>query len=192
MKKDNNFIGLLIAFILILLTFNSLLHSTLFHGFLIKKYSDNETYLEIDKNVTIYITGFSQELDVDFSDDEKAHMKDVRNLVLMQQLIFIVLLVVFFVLVYKRKIKLNHIKKSTSIISFIGFLCLIASLSFNTFFKLFHLMFFPQGNWQFASESLMIQVYQQSFFRNFFITAIILSLFISAIIHFIVGIKRKI
>ncbi len=190
MKKDF-LIGLLIAFFLILLSFNILIHCSWFHQKLIERYSNNTYFFEIDKNVTEYITGFSQELNVDFSDNEKSHMKDVRNLILIQQFIFIVLLITFFVLVYKRKIKLNQIKKSTLIILFIGFLSLIILLFFNIFFTFFHLLLFPQGNWQFSSDSLMIQVYQQSFFRSFFIITIILSLFISVIIHFIVGIKRK-
>ncbi|MDD5086133.1 MAG: DUF1461 domain-containing protein [Candidatus Nanoarchaeia archaeon] len=184
MKKDF-LIGLLIAFFLILLSFNILLNCNHFHKKLIEEYNDNPYFLEINKNVTKYITGLSSELDVDFSDDEKSHMKDVRNLILLEEFIFIIFSIAFFVLVYKRKIKINHIKKSTLIIFFIGFLCIITSLFFNTFFKLFHLIFFPQGNWQFLPSSLMIQVYQQSFFQNFFIATIALSVFIALIIHLI-------
>lgn len=189
-------IALLIAFVVILGSFNFLLHSTSFHGSLIKKYSDNPTYLEIDKDVTRYITGFSSELNVDFNEDEKSHMVDVKRLVLIEEFIFIALLIWFFILVYKRKIHYNHFKKAALTVFLIALLSLIASVFFNSFFKLFHLVFFPGGNWQFNAGSLMIQVYQQSFFQGFFVrtilAAVFISLFLTILFYLIVVKNRKI
>lgn len=191
MKKDF-LIGLLIAFFLILLSFNFLLHCNQFHKKLIEQYTDNPYFIEVDKNVTKYITGFTSELNVDFNENEKLHMEDVRNLVLIQQFIFIVLIVLSFMLVYKKKINVNYFRKSSIMLFLIVLLSFIASLFFDIFFKLFHLILFPQGNWQFSSDSLMIQLYHQSFFKNFFIATIILSLLISIFIHLISNMKRKI
>ncbi len=177
--KKELLIALLIALVIILGSFNYHLYSTSFHGSLIKKYSDNSIYLETDRNVTRYITGFSSELNVDFNEKEKFHMADVKRLIMFEQFLFIALLIGFFVLIYKGKIRLNHFKKAALIMFLIAMFSLIASLFFNRFFKLFHLILFPQGNWQFSASSLMIQAYQQSFFREFFTRTIIVAVIIS-------------
>jgi len=187
-------IALLIAFVIILGSFNFLLYSTSFHSSLIKKYSNNPIHLEIDKNVTRYITGFSSELNVDFSEDEKSHMADVKKLIMFEQFLFTALLIGFFVLVYKRKIRLNHFKKASLIMFLIALLSLIASLFFNSFFKLFHIILFPQGNWQFDASSLMIQTYQQSFFQGFLIRMILAVIFILlflTIFFYLIVVKNK-
>ena len=188
-KKDF-LIALLIAFIIILGSFNYYLYSASFHGLLIKKYSDNSAHLEIDRNVTKYITGFSNELNVDFSEDEKSHMADVKKLIIFEEFLFIALLIGFFVLICKRKIYLNHFKKAALIMFLIALFSLIASLFFNSFFKLFHIILFPQGNWQFNLGSLMILVYQQSFFREFFVRTIIVLFIVSFFIVFIINLLK--
>ena len=189
-------IALLIAFIIILGSFNFLLHSTSFHGSLIKKYSDNTNHLDIDRNVTRYITGLDSKLNVDFNEDERLHMLDVKRLVLIEEFLFISLLIGFFVLIYKRKILLNHFKKVSLIVFLIALFSLIASLFFDSFFELFHIILFPQGNWQFNAGSLMIQVYQQSFFQGFFVrtilAAVFISLFLTIFLYLIVVKNRKI
>jgi len=190
--KKSFLIALLIVFIIIFGSFNFLLYSTSFHSSLIKRYSDDQNHLEIDKNVTRYITDLSSELNVNFDENEKSHIADVKNLVMVEKFIFIILLIWFFILVYKKKIYYNYFKKASLILFLIALLSLIVSVFFNSFFIFFHFVFFPQWNWEFPASSLMIQVYQQSFFLNFFIITIIVSLFITAIIHFIVIKKRKI
>jgi len=194
-KKDF-LIALLIAFITILGSFNFLLYSGSFHGLLIKKYSGNPANLEIDRNVTRYITGFSSELNVDFSEDEKSHMADVKKLIIFEEFLFVFLMVWLFVLIKKRKINYSRLKKSALIIILIAISSLIASLFFNSFFKLFHLILFPQGNWQFNAGSLMIQTYQQSFFQGFFVrmilVAVFISLFLTIFLYLIVVKNRKI
>ncbi len=184
-------IALLVAFIVIFGSFNFLLYSTSFHGLLIKKYSENPIHLEIDKNVTKYITGFSSELNVDFDENEKSHMADVKRLIIFEEFLFIALLIGFFVLIYKRKIHINHFKKASLIMFLITLFSLIASLFFNSFFKLFHIIFFPMGNWKFNAGSLMIQAYQQSFFQGFFLRMVIVVIVISLLLVLIVKIIQK-
>jgi len=189
-KKDF-LTALLIAFIIILGSFNFLLHSISFHGSLIKKYSDNQSHLEIDKNVTRYITGLSSRLNADFNEKEKSHMADVKRLIIFEEFLFIALLIWFFILAYKWKINLNQFKRAVLIMLLIALLSLVASLFFNRFFELFHLVFFPQGNWQFPSNSLMIQVYQQSFFQAFFVRAIIIAFIFSLLPVILIKIIEK-
>lgn len=187
-------IALLIAFIVILGSFNFLLYSTSFHGSLIKKYSGNSAHLEIDKNVTRYITGFSSELNVDFSEDEKSHMTDVRRLIIFEEFLFVFLMVWLFVLIKKRKINYSHLKKSVLIVILIAIFSLIASLFFDSFFELFHIILFPQGNWQFNASSLMIQTYRQSFFLEFFVRFIVVAVFISlflTIFFYLIVVKNR-
>ena len=192
-KKDF-LIALLIAFIIILGSFNFLLHSTSFHGPLIKKYSDNQSHLEIDRNVTRYITGFSSELNVDFDENERSHMADVKRLIIFEEFLFIALLIWLFILIKKRKINYLHLKRSALIVILIAIFSLIASLFFNRFFELFHLILFPQGNWQFNASSLMIQTYQQAFFREFFVRTILVAVFISlflTIFFYLIVVKNR-
>ena len=185
-------IALLIAFIIILGSFNYYLYSASFHGLLIKKYSDNPNRLEIDRNVTKYITGFSNELNVDFSEDEKSHMADVKRLIIFEEFLFIALLIGFFVLIYKRKIHLNHFKKAALIIFLIALFSLVVSLFFNMFFELFHIILFPQINRPFNLGSLMIRVYQQSFFREFFVRFIAAAFIFSLLLVLLIKIIEKI
>ncbi|PIN78698.1 hypothetical protein COY26_05455 [Candidatus Woesearchaeota archaeon CG_4_10_14_0_2_um_filter_33_10] len=189
-KKDF-LIALLIAFIIILSSFNYYLYSTSFHSSLIRKYSGNPSHLEIDRNVTRYITGFSSELNVNFNEKEKSHMADVRRLIILEQLLFVFLMVWLFVLIKKRKINYSHLKKSALIVFLITLLSLIASLFFDSFFELFHIILFPQGNWQFNAGSLMIQTYRQSFFREFFIRFIMVAFIFSLLLVLLIKIIEK-
>ncbi|MBU3941882.1 MAG: DUF1461 domain-containing protein [Nanoarchaeota archaeon] len=186
-KKD-----LLIALFIILGSFNFFLYSTCFHGSLIKRYSDNPDYLEIDKNVTKYITGFNNDLNVDFDENEKSHMADVKRLIIFEQLLFIFLVVWLFVLIKKRKINYSHLKKSALIIILIAVISLISLLFFDRFFELFHLILFPQGNWQFNASSLMIQTYQQSFFQEFFVRVIVVAFIFLLLLIFLIKIIERI
>jgi len=113
---------------------------------------------------------------------------------LFEEFLFIALLIGFFILIYKRKIHLNHFKKAALIVFLIALFSLIASLFFDRFFKLFHLIVFPQGNWQFQASSLMIQVYQQSFFQEFFVRVIVAAVFISlflTILFYLIVVKNR-
>ncbi len=184
-------IALLIAFIIILGSFNFFLYSTCFHGSLIRKYSDNPSHLEIDRNVTRYITGLGSELNVDFNEDEKSHMADVKRLIMFEEFLFIALLIWFFILAYKRKINYSHLKKAALIVILIAVFSLISLLFFDRFFELFHLVFFPMGNWQFSSNSLMIQVYQQSFFQEFFVMVIVVAFIFSLLLFLLIKIIEK-
>lgn len=189
-KKDF-LIGLLIAFIIILGSFNYHIYSARFHGSLIKKYSDNPDYLDIDRNVTKYITGLGSKLNADFNEKGKSHMTDVKRLIMFEEFLFIALLICFFILAYKRKINLNHFKKAGLIVFLIALFSLIASLFFNRFFELFHLIAFPQGNWQFEASSLMIQTYQQSFFQEFFVRVIVVAFIFLLLLILLIKIVKK-
>jgi len=45
-------------------------------------------------------------------------------------------------------------------------LTLSALLDFTKFWVLFHVFFFPQGNWMFSADSILITLYPESFFSD--------------------------
>ena len=48
----------------------------------------------------------------------------------------------------------------------------ISSLFFGAAFTFFHQIFFPQGNWAFPADSVLIRIYPRQFFLDFFIKII--------------------
>ena len=49
-------------------------------------------------------------------------------------------------------------------VSFISLMLVIGIIAFNSLFTILHKVFFPQGNWQFPADSLLIQTFPYSFF----------------------------
>ncbi|MBU4482238.1 DUF1461 domain-containing protein [Patescibacteria group bacterium] len=74
----------------------------------------------------------------------------------------------------------------------IAVISLISLLFFDRFFELFHLILFPQGNWQFNASSLMIQTYQQSFFQEFFVRVIVVAFIFLLLLIFLIKIIERI
>ena len=102
------------------------------------------------------------------SEEEISHMEDVRLLVFIALTLFLVLSFVF----YKNiDVDYGHLIRKLLWFDGIVLFCLIF---FNWFFKLFHLILFPQGNYLFAENSLLIQTYPQSFFIWMFVFFIVL------------------
>lgn len=111
-----------------------------------------------DNSVVPYlVTGDVDNLE-EFDANEISHMEDVRDLVMLAITIFLVLLPMF---VAKPIIDNKNLKKKIIWFDIILLICLIF---FNIFFKIFHMLFFPQGNYSFAADSLLIQTYPLSFF----------------------------
>ncbi|MAG38588.1 hypothetical protein CMO90_00705 [Candidatus Woesearchaeota archaeon] len=124
-----------------------------------------------------------------FSSDEKAHLEDVR--ILFKKLFL--LLKVSIALLFVSLIGLYALSKNfqdeffkalflSGICSFV-FLSLLffASLNFSITFDGFHKLFFPQGNYLFSSESLLITLFPEKFFKDFFIRVLFGSLILSII-----------
>lgn len=59
---------------------------------------------------------------------------------------------------------------------------LLAFTPFDAVFTRFHELFFPQGNWMFASDSMLILLYPASFFQAFFAHLLALALVFSSIL----------
>ncbi|MCC7574651.1 DUF1461 domain-containing protein [Candidatus Woesearchaeota archaeon] len=115
-----------------------------------------------------------------FTIDENNHMQDVRlliNTLKIFSFIFIMVLASTLFLINKikgtkkRKTELtnffNNLKKGGFIsLSFLIFLTIIVFINFSFSFDAFHRIFFPQGNWLFSADSLLITLFPQTFFLN--------------------------
>jgi integral membrane protein (TIGR01906 family) len=152
--------------------------------FYYKEYSKNGVYeslpVNIDaENVTDDIIKYfrsSAELQY-FNEDEKSHMADVKGLIRLMQFMYYgaaVLIVCLFYYCY-RKFKDDRyafikvltkslLYSSIASIAFLVILFLMAVYSFNFLFTIFHIIFFPQGNWMFSPDSLLITLFPEQFF----------------------------
>ncbi len=127
-----------------------------------------------------------------FTENEISHMVDVRDLIFKILLLFyvsltVLILLLTLLLVLERK----HIKKlkgtglvfviSSSVVLFIFMILYILSMNFSHLFDNFHLLFFPQGNFMFDSNSLLITLFPFNFFYQYFINLVIGSIVLSFI-----------
>jgi len=146
------------------------------------------------KNVRDFLL-FKSDLSNKFTVSEASHMRDVRLVfVVIWFLSFVFLSFLFFCFFYLKKLiilkKKNSKKnlflffdylKKGSLFSFIFLIALLffAWFSFDFAFDLFHRIFFPQGNWVFPFDSLLIILFPSSFFVGISTKLFVLSLFFS-------------
>ena len=129
------------------------------------------TPLEVNQQQTInYLEG--GELQLNYTSAEVSHLKDVKGVIrLGDYLFYFSLLMVTLIITYHKK-KKEEIKKllfygGISTVSFLLLMLIISIFNFDFVFAYFHKIFFPQGNWQFATESLLIQTFPREFFVEF-------------------------
>jgi len=126
-----------------------------------------------------------------FKEEEIEHMKDVRTLIKRIFYLFYFLIFLFIVLL------IFLIKTSKKPLKYIGFILISGSsiiiilslllylANFSNLFTNFHLVFFPQGNWMFPSDYMLIKLFSESFFydisfriiRNSLVSAVLLVIF---------------
>lgn len=122
-----------------------------------------------------------QALNLDYNYLEKEHLKDVKNLMQGVNYLFYLLLLVNTLLITKYKKNKEQLKKMffwgglTTVVS-LSFLLIVSLIAFYQLFTWFHLIFFPQGNWLFPVDSLLIQTFPQEFFVSLSLKIFLLSL----------------
>jgi len=129
--------------------------------------------------------------------EEESHLGDVRRVMVAIDFVFLVLLFVCAVMVslyYKKRKELGKLFYWGGIVS--GLVVIVVGLlgviSFNWLFTIFHEIFFPQGNWQFAVDSMLIQTFPLQFFIWMLVKIVLLSLVLAS--FFILGsiyLKKK-
>jgi integral membrane protein (TIGR01906 family) len=95
---------------------------------------------------------------------EKSHLADVKDIMNDLPILFLVLLLVWLTL-------FSRIKEKRKILLYGGLAAAVIPLilyavPFDAVFNLFHQIVFPQGNWIFAPDSLLIQIYPIQFFYD--------------------------
>lgn len=126
------------------------------------------SFTAAQQNAISYLNG-EEPLQGNYAPAEIAHMKDVRSLFQNVNILLVILLAAVAIQGFslkKQKEKLQKAFLYSGIITFSAMVFILAAafLSFNTSFIVFHQIFFPQGNWQFPGESLLIQTFPQEFF----------------------------
>ena len=119
----------------------------------------------------------------DYTSLEFAHMDDVKRIMeRINYVVYICLISVLGIIFYYRKDKkeLSYLGYYGGIISVLGgvLLLLMMIFSFNLVFNVFHQIFFPQGNWQFPTEALLIQTFPLDFFISLSVKIFLLALFL--------------
>ncbi len=99
------------------------------------------------------------------SSSELSHIRDVHNLIakIPITLFFLLVLTSFFIKKYQN-ISFNEVVKYSIILLLL--LIVLGTIAFMPLFVLFHQIFFPQGNWSFPENSILIQLYPDSFWQR--------------------------
>lgn len=142
---------------------------------------DNQEAVEPTKQLLQYFE-HKAEMPAIFTAGEQAHLEDVRQLLSYAYYILelLIVAVTFCMLDNWRKV----IKWGSALLVLLLLLAIAAP--FDTFFTNFHKIFFPQGNWMFATDSTLITFYPTVFFTNFAI-AIALNSLVAALAFIIVS-----
>jgi len=91
------------------------------------------------------------------SEDEQAHMGDVRTLIYTS-------IVLFFLAFWSSRSFGVHRFSGYGLLLMLAFLTGAALKGFSGFWEKFHHILFPQGNWSFPPDSMLIQLYPESYF----------------------------
>jgi len=125
--------------------------------------------LGVDQKSTIDFLDDKEELKLNYTSNEVSHLEDVKEVMdftdyLFYALLFAITLIITFYKKEKKFLKkLLKLGGITTIIS-VGVIGLFSLISFSSAFSAFHKIFFPQGNWQFATGSLLIRTFPLEFF----------------------------
>ena len=142
---------------------------------------------EVQKETISFVNGGRENMSINYTSSEISHLQDVRGVTKGERYLFIAVYLIV-ILIFGANMKNKFFSKkllryggiTTAII--MGIILLFSLVSFNEIFTLFHQLFFPQGNWMFAPESLLIQTFPFNFFTNIgiiiFLQTIILASFL--------------
>lgn len=120
----------------------------------------------------VTINGIEQDF---YTADELSHMSDVRNFFVVFLFVIVISALIFALALasFLKSRKKKQFQKTLGIQLIVVpavFLILLAAIAILIFsdwenvFELFHHIFFPQGNWQFSSDSLMLKMLPSGIF----------------------------
>tara|TARA_B100000315_G_C14430851_1_gene520053 strand:- start:159 stop:785 length:627 start_codon:yes stop_codon:yes gene_type:complete len=207
MKKHVPLIILLAVTLALIILLANLRAIVFDRPYYVEQFRKNDVYSKVPEAELVLdnVFGFfdGEELSSEFFEEKEiSHMKDVRRLINRGSylLYFLVGLFIVLVIVFIKSVRRGVAKYLGISLIAGGSIVIVVSLllwlfDFSNLFTNFHLMFFPQGNWMFPSDSMLIRLFPKAFFydisvrifRNSIITAVI----IGVVGMFFVMSKRK-
>ncbi|MDO8240905.1 MAG: DUF1461 domain-containing protein [Candidatus Moranbacteria bacterium] len=125
-------------------------------------------------------------LPAQMTESEAAHMQDVKNLFVVGEWMLVISIMIlvgsYFILKNPQTYWCSLRAGSVLTIIIIILLGIFMLFDFENIFIHFHQIFFPQGNWIFPSNSLMIQIFPESLFEWLGMMSTSASLFLAGII----------
>ncbi len=142
---------------------------------------------EMDKAVLNYLFNpFISSENISFmSKDEIRHIEDVKSYLFATFTLFLLIGGFLIYTIRKRKDCKQIYRLSSKIIIYFISITLAISLivGFENIWAAFHYVFFPQGNWMFASDSVLMQLYGGNYFLWLVFSILSLLFLINTIIY---------
>ncbi len=137
-----------------------------------------------------------QPLSLNLTPQERLHMEDVSVLMEGARIALALLFFTLFGLYWIAQRNYDELREMLrwggwSTISVMGVMLLAQLFSFQWSFIIFHSIFFPQGNWQFAADSMLIQTFPGEFFFGMGVGIFGLTVVLAAVLLFL-GRKKKV
>ncbi|MBI2669324.1 DUF1461 domain-containing protein [Candidatus Woesearchaeota archaeon] len=124
---------------------------------------------------------------INYTVSEVSHLEDVARVMNIVDVVFVLLFIGLMGILYWKKRELPDLLFyggiSTAIITL--FILLMAIFGFDALFTAFHTLFFPQGNWIFPADSLLIQTFPSIFFIKISIIIFLVTLFEGSLFIFL-------
>lgn len=168
------------------------------NGYATKENTQNTT-VAITENLIHYLRGKGDAASLNnFSPDEQSHLNDVARIMHAMYVTYYAAIIIFILLFLSLSF---WIKDKDALVKYIAHIVLIGSITagiilsiivfsaifyFEQLFTLFHVFIFPQGNWMFANNSLLITLFPQEFFFNMSLR-IFFYAFFQTIIFLVIG-----
>ena len=136
------------------------------------------TSLNESQQQTVDYLQNKEELKLNYTSAEAFHLEDVNGVMkFADYLFYFSLLILTLILTYYKRDKEETRKLlfygGITTVAFILLILLFSLFFFDISFTLFHQIFFPQGNWIFSADSLLIETFPIEFFitmsRNIFL-----------------------
>ncbi len=105
-----------------------------------------------------------------FTKREQAHLKDVKLLIDLICILYYMLSVLLIGLLYYLPVSailLSLRNAGIAVVVMVALIGAVALINFSAVWNAFHHIFFPQGNWRFPADSLLIQLYPAGYFQAF-------------------------
>ncbi|MBW3019464.1 DUF1461 domain-containing protein, partial [Candidatus Woesearchaeota archaeon] len=103
-----------------------------------------------------------------FDEKEASHLEDVKKVFNAINIVFVLLLISFIAVMPFSNIPSLFLRGGAYALAM---LVVCAIIPFNSVFTAMHHVLFPQGNWQFPADSMLIQYYPSGFWNEYYLIA---------------------